>query len=219
MIYPIGQNDLVLSLRNGRAEQHQRRRALKDLPGNGFQQESGQSGHFGEIIGNLHEIRPELAHEWKAFSLGILDLTAQQYVIAITAVFVRRPEPQSKETGADDRTRAILQKLADLLGFAPVVGERVQQQPRRFDCACTDDDHVRFNVDDPRGAFLDRHDLGDREPLRIVTVDGGEFDGWYVRAAESSEAPLSPAGDAWRIYRRCRNGTRARNCRRPRTFA
>ena len=37
MIYPIGQNDLVLSLRNGRAEQHQRRHALKDLPGNGFQ--------------------------------------------------------------------------------------------------------------------------------------------------------------------------------------
>src|SRR4029077_6623215 len=161
MIYPIGQNDLVLSLWNGRAEQYQRRRALKDLPGNRFEQKSGQPGQRGQIIGNLREIRPELAHEWKAFPLGILDLPAQQYVIAITAVFVRWPEPQPKETGADDRTRAILQKLADPLDFAPVVGERVQQQRRRFDCACTDDDHVRFNLDDPRGAFVDRHDTGD----------------------------------------------------------
>src|SRR6201981_792519 len=177
MIYPIRQNDLVLSPRNGRAEQHKGCRALKDLPGNCFQQVSGQPGHFSQIIGNLHEIRPELAHEWKAFPLGILDLTAQQYVIAITAVFVRRPEPQSKETGADDRTRVILQKLADLLGFAPVVGKRVQQQPRRFDCACTYDDHVRFNLDDPLGAFVDRHDTGDREPLPIATVEGGKFEG------------------------------------------
>src|ERR1700758_2900879 len=114
MIFPIGQNDFVLSLRNGWAEQHQGRRALKDLSGNGFHQESGQAGYFGEIIRGLHEIRPELAYEWKGFLLGILDLAAQQDVIAITAVFIRRPEPQSKETGTDDSTRAILQKLAHL---------------------------------------------------------------------------------------------------------
>jgi hypothetical protein len=177
MINSICQNDLVLSLGNGRAEHHQRHRALKDLPGNRLHQESGQPGYFGQIIGNFHEIRPELTHEWKVFPLGILDLTAQQDVISITAVFVRWPEPQSKETGADHRTRAILQKLADLLGFAPVVGERVQQQPRRFDGARTDDDHVRFNLDDLLGAFVDRHDMGDREPLPTVTVDGGQFDG------------------------------------------
>jgi hypothetical protein len=35
----------------------------------------------------------------------------------------------------------------------------------------------RFNIDDPRVAFVDRHNMGDREPLRIIRFDGCEFDG------------------------------------------